>query len=151
MTHAPLALASAISLALVATTELAAPRPSPVVHLAGCAKPTVGGVGAVELPAASTGRLLVANQQSASATIVDLAAGEVHHLPLPGAHPHGAAISPDGRRCPVRGSITSSAVAGIAASTATPATARSTTAPIASMPAPAGSAPAAARTSTATT
>ena len=101
MTHAPLALASALSLALVAATELAAPRRPPVGrtvgHLAGCAAPTVGGAGAIDLPAASTGRLLVANQQSASATIVELATAQVHQIPLPGAHPHGAAISPDGR------------------------------------------------------
>ena len=40
--------------------------------------------------------LLVANQQSANATIVDLATGETTELPV-GAGPHETAISPDGR------------------------------------------------------
>ena len=45
---------------------------------------------------ATTGRLLVANQQSASASIVDLATGDVTHVPA-GVEPHDADVSPDGR------------------------------------------------------
>lgn len=45
---------------------------------------------------ATTGLLLVANQKSASASIVDLATGAVTHLPT-GEEPHEAAVSPDGR------------------------------------------------------
>lgn len=44
----------------------------------------------------STGRILVANQQAASASIVDLATGTVTHIPV-GEGPHEAAISPDGK------------------------------------------------------
>ena len=47
-------------------------------------------------PSATTGLLLVANQQSASASIVDLATGVVTHVPA-GEEPHDAAVSPDGR------------------------------------------------------
>jgi YVTN family beta-propeller protein len=43
-----------------------------------------------------TGILLVANQQSASATLIDLATGSSTEIPV-GAGPHEAAISPDGR------------------------------------------------------
>ena len=43
-----------------------------------------------------TGRILVANQQSASATIIELATGAVSHLSV-GLGPHEAAISPDGK------------------------------------------------------
>jgi YVTN family beta-propeller protein len=49
------------------------------------------------LPAQSTvGRLLVANQQAASASIVELSTGEVTHVPV-GNGPHETAISPDGK------------------------------------------------------
>lgn len=47
-------------------------------------------------PSAITGLLLVANQKSASASIVDLATGAVTHFPT-GEEPHEAAVSPDGR------------------------------------------------------
>jgi YVTN family beta-propeller protein len=47
-------------------------------------------------PAPRTGMLLVANQQSASATIIDLATGTTTDLPV-GNGPHEAAIAPDGR------------------------------------------------------
>lgn len=43
-----------------------------------------------------TGRLLVANQQSASASIVELSTGAVTHITV-GNGPHEAAISPDGK------------------------------------------------------
>ena len=43
-----------------------------------------------------TGRLLVANQQSASASIVELSTGAVTHIPV-GNGPHETAISPDGK------------------------------------------------------
>lgn len=43
-----------------------------------------------------SGRILVANQQAASATIVDLATNAITHIPV-GNGPHEAAISPDGR------------------------------------------------------
>jgi YVTN family beta-propeller protein len=43
-----------------------------------------------------TGRILVANQQSASASIIELSTGAVTHLPV-GNGPHEAAISPDGK------------------------------------------------------
>jgi len=43
-----------------------------------------------------TGKILVANQQAASATIVDLATNTITHVPV-GAGPHEAAISPDGK------------------------------------------------------
>src|SRR4051812_2956521 len=46
--------------------------------------------------APKTGRILVANQQSASATIVELSTGAVTHIPV-GNGPHEAAISPDGK------------------------------------------------------
>ena len=42
------------------------------------------------------GRLLVANQQAASATIVELSTGATTHIQV-GAGPHEAAISPDGK------------------------------------------------------
>lgn len=47
-------------------------------------------------PAATTGLLLVANQKSASASIVDLSTGAVVHVPA-GVEPHDADVSPDGR------------------------------------------------------
>jgi YVTN family beta-propeller protein len=43
-----------------------------------------------------SGKILVANQQAASATIVDLATNVITHIPV-GAGPHEAAISPDGK------------------------------------------------------
>jgi YVTN family beta-propeller protein len=43
-----------------------------------------------------SGHILVANQQSASATIVDLATNGITHIPV-GNGPHEAAISPDGQ------------------------------------------------------
>ena len=43
-----------------------------------------------------SGHILVANQQSASASIVDLATNTITHIPV-GNGPHEAAISPDGR------------------------------------------------------
>lgn len=43
-----------------------------------------------------SGKILVANQQAASATIVDLATNTITHIPV-GAGPHEAAISPDGK------------------------------------------------------
>jgi len=43
-----------------------------------------------------SGHILVANQQSASATIVDLATNTITHIPV-GNGPHEAAISPDGK------------------------------------------------------
>jgi DNA-binding beta-propeller fold protein YncE len=43
-----------------------------------------------------SGRILVANQQAASATIVDLATSAITHIPV-GNGPHEAAISPDGK------------------------------------------------------
>ena len=43
-----------------------------------------------------SGRILVANQQAASATIVDLATNAITHIPV-GNGPHEAAISPDGK------------------------------------------------------
>lgn len=46
--------------------------------------------------APTTGRILVANQQAASATIVDLATGISTHIQV-GQGPHEAAISPDGK------------------------------------------------------
>lgn len=46
--------------------------------------------------AASTGTVLVANQQSASATIIDVATRSATTIPV-GTGPHEAAISPDGR------------------------------------------------------
>ena len=46
--------------------------------------------------APTTGRILVANQQAASASIVDLSTGVVSHIQV-GAGPHEAAISPDGK------------------------------------------------------
>lgn len=46
--------------------------------------------------APTTGRILVANQQAASASVVDLATGTVTHIPV-GQGPHEAAISPDGK------------------------------------------------------
>ena len=45
---------------------------------------------------APAGRLLVANQQAASASIVELSTGEVTHIPV-GNGPHETAISPDGK------------------------------------------------------
>ncbi len=42
------------------------------------------------------GRILAANQQSASASIVELATGAITHIPV-GNGPHEAAISPDGK------------------------------------------------------
>ena len=47
-------------------------------------------------PSARSGMLLVANQQSANATIVDLATGATTEIPV-GTGPHEAAIAPDGR------------------------------------------------------
>jgi len=44
----------------------------------------------------TTGRILVANQQAASASIVELSTGAVTHIPV-GEGPHEAAISPDGK------------------------------------------------------
>lgn len=46
--------------------------------------------------APTTGRILVANQQAASATVVDLATGISTHIQV-GQGPHEAAISPDGK------------------------------------------------------
>src|SRR3954465_3556373 len=46
--------------------------------------------------APKTGRILVANQQSASASIIELTTGAVTHIPV-GDGPHEAAISPDGK------------------------------------------------------
>jgi YVTN family beta-propeller protein len=46
--------------------------------------------------APTTGRILVANQQAASASIVDLSSGTVSHIEV-GPGPHEAAISPDGK------------------------------------------------------
>jgi DNA-binding beta-propeller fold protein YncE len=46
--------------------------------------------------APATGRLLVANQQAASASIIELSTGAVTHVPV-GNGPHEAAISPDGK------------------------------------------------------
>jgi YVTN family beta-propeller protein len=46
--------------------------------------------------APKSGRILVANQQAASATIVDLATNAITHIPV-GNGPHEAAISPDGK------------------------------------------------------
>src|ERR1700741_368197 len=43
-----------------------------------------------------SGHILVANQQAASATIVDLATNTITHIPV-GNGPHEAAISPDGK------------------------------------------------------
>jgi YVTN family beta-propeller protein len=43
-----------------------------------------------------SGHILVANQQSASASIIDLATNTITHIPV-GAGPHEAAISPDGK------------------------------------------------------
>lgn len=57
---------------------------------------TGDGSGAPSPGAARAGMLLVANQQSANASIVDLATGEVVTIPV-GAGPHEAVISPDGR------------------------------------------------------
>jgi YVTN family beta-propeller protein len=54
----------------------------------------VAAAASAQLP--NTGRILVANQQSASATIVDLATNAITHIPV-GAGPHEAAISADGR------------------------------------------------------
>lgn len=48
------------------------------------------------MPGTPPGVLLVANQQSADATIIDLATGEATHVPV-GTGPHETAISPDGR------------------------------------------------------
>ena len=63
--------------------------------LAGCAPST-----AQTAPTASTpptaGTIVVANQQSASATVIDLATGESVEIPV-GQGPHEAAITPDGR------------------------------------------------------
>ena len=50
----------------------------------------------VAAQAPTTGRILVANQQAASASVVDLATGTVTHIPV-GPGPHEAAISPDGK------------------------------------------------------
>ena len=63
-----------------------------------CALPAGGGAaeGGAPSPYATTGMLLVANQASATATIVDLATGAATHLPA-GEEPHDAAVSPDGR------------------------------------------------------
>ncbi|HEU4451586.1 MAG TPA: cytochrome D1 domain-containing protein [Longimicrobium sp.] len=62
-----------------------------------CARPAAAPrAAAARLPAASAGRLLVANQRSGSATIVDLATGAATHLRA-AEEPHGAAVSPDGR------------------------------------------------------
>src|SRR4051812_3947406 len=46
--------------------------------------------------APKTGRILVANQQAASASVIELATGAVTHIPV-GNGPHEAAISPDGK------------------------------------------------------
>jgi DNA-binding beta-propeller fold protein YncE len=42
------------------------------------------------------GRVLVANQASGSASLLNVASGEVRHIAL-GGEPHGVAVSPDGR------------------------------------------------------
>ena len=52
--------------------------------------------GTAPAAAAGDGRLLVANQFSGSATLVDLATGRVRHVDT-GGEPHDAAVSPDGR------------------------------------------------------
>jgi DNA-binding beta-propeller fold protein YncE len=50
----------------------------------------------VALAQPKTGRILVANQQAASASIVELSTSAVTHIPV-GNGPHEAAISPDGK------------------------------------------------------
>lgn len=57
---------------------------------------TAGAPAAISSARVRSGVLLVANQRSANASIVDLATGSVTHLDV-GAGPHEAAISPDGR------------------------------------------------------
>ena len=57
---------------------------------------TVRRLGAALGPSATSGTVLVANQQSASATIIDLATRAETTLDV-GIGPHEAAISPDGR------------------------------------------------------
>ena len=52
--------------------------------------------GAAAANTATTGTIVVANQQSASATVIDLASGESVEIPV-GQGPHEAAISTDGR------------------------------------------------------
>lgn len=71
--------------------------------VAGCAT----GSAAPAATVASPGVLLVANQEAASASIVDLATGAATELPV-GAGPHETAISSDGRR----GVVTVYGVAG---------------------------------------
>jgi YVTN family beta-propeller protein len=68
-----------------------------VFSLPACRAATTNGTatGHVAQPAI-TGVILVANQQSASATIVDLAKGRSSHVTV-GAGPHETAIAPDGR------------------------------------------------------
>src|SRR5205085_11538226 len=56
----------------------------------------VGAVSATAVAQPKSGKILVANQQAASATIVDLATNVITHIPV-GAGPHEAAISPDGK------------------------------------------------------
>jgi DNA-binding beta-propeller fold protein YncE len=53
-------------------------------------------VPAIALAQPKTGRILVANQQAASASIIELSTGAVTHIPV-GNGPHEAAISPDGK------------------------------------------------------
>jgi YVTN family beta-propeller protein len=67
---------------------------------AGCREPAASAAAACGLesdnPGATTGRLLVTNQQAQSASIVDLETGAVSTISLPGASPHGGAVSEDG-------------------------------------------------------
>jgi YVTN family beta-propeller protein len=56
----------------------------------------IGAAAAATAQSPKTGRLLVANQQSASASIIELSTGAVTHIPV-GNGPHEAAISPDGK------------------------------------------------------
>ncbi len=86
------------------------PTSSPLARLAAvaslasaaaCATPSAaadapGGPAPQSTAYSTTGVLLVANQQSANASIVNLASGEVTTIPV-GTGPHEAAISPDGR------------------------------------------------------
>jgi YVTN family beta-propeller protein len=78
------------AVALGTTTLLGACRP------AGTAPQPPAATSDTTTPAVRSGVLLVANQQAASASIVDLAAGTVTHIPV-GPGPHEAAISADGR------------------------------------------------------
>ena len=61
----------------------------------GCSTATGAGSPAPTTTAAA-GTIVVANQQSASATVIDLATGESSEIPV-GQGPHEAAVTPDGR------------------------------------------------------